>query len=212
MSGYSAEQRAAMQCMSLARHGLPHALADCGLPHVHLKIGEGIVTRRALLISTVLGSCVSVTFFSRRLQLAGIFHAMLPVITQSYRPCNEPCRFVDSAIEAVYGNFEKRGLHPEEVEVKLFGGAFSMGLREEHPDRCMIDVGGRNVLTAREVLAAKGLEIRSDQVQGTRGRKLLFNTRTGEVWVKLLNNAANQLARRQEEQARAQSARGCSLD
>ncbi|MFV0423683.1 chemotaxis protein CheD [Oleidesulfovibrio sp.] len=205
MADTDERQGCRMQSTALARHGLPDALAECDLPHVHLKIGEGIVTRKALLISTVLGSCVSVTFFHRDLRLGGIFHAMLPSVGDSYSVQNDPCRYVDTAIEAVYGNFEKRGLNPSEVEVKLFGGAFSMGLKEEYPDRCVIDVGGRNVSRAREVLADKGLMIIGEQVQGSRGRKLLFNTATGEVWVKLLSNQANLQARKQEARARAEN-------
>lgn len=204
MADKDVTQSRALQSMAHAKQSLPDALAECDLPHVHLKIGEGIVTRKALLISTVLGSCVSVTFFHRSLRLGGIFHAMLPSMSDSYSATADPCRFVDTAIEAVYGNFTRRGVSPSEVEVKLFGGAFSMGLKEEHPDRCVIDVGGRNVSRAREVLADKGLHIIGEQVQGNRGRKLLFNTATGEVWVKLLGNQANLQTRKHEARARAE--------
>ncbi|MFW5734040.1 MAG: hypothetical protein ACOCWR_03170, partial [Oceanidesulfovibrio sp.] len=49
----------------------PKKLLDSGLTLEHLKISECLVTSRDCLVTTVLGSCVSVTFFSPRPMLAG---------------------------------------------------------------------------------------------------------------------------------------------
>ena len=40
---------------------------------------------------------------------------------------------------------------------------------------------------ARELLKFARLEIQAQDVGGPQGRKLVFNTQTGEVWVKKLN-------------------------
>lgn len=165
---------------------LPRDLRDAGLAHAHLKIGEGIVTSSDILISTVLGSCVSVTFFNARIGLAGIFHAMLPTEHGYRRAGGEPCKFVDSAIALIYEQFMRRGVKNSEIEIKLFGGAYSMDRVGTGDVRSIVDVGGKNVAVAREELKKRGLDIVRENVLGDRGRKLVFDTRTGEVWMKPL--------------------------
>ncbi|MBZ2172057.1 chemotaxis protein CheD [Nitratidesulfovibrio sp. SRB-5] len=168
---------------------MPRELAEERLRHLHLRIGEGIVARRPAIIATVLGSCVSATFFHRSTGLAGIFHAMLPTAEGSRDfDCN-PCKYVDTAVEAVLAHFLRKGVPVIEIETKLFGGAFSMNTEEKSLVRSLVDVGGRNVQVARDLLRARGLVVSSEHVLGERGRKLLFHAGTGEVWVKLLRRS-----------------------
>lgn len=171
---------------------IPDALRDAGLPNVHLKIGEGIVTSSNVLISTVLGSCVSVSFFHAQTGLAGIFHAMLPSHTSVRGENHSPCKFVDSAIDLVYEQFCRRGATLKDVELKLFGGAFSMGIGASCQVQSLVNVGARNIQVARDTLARLGLSLSKEHVGGDRGRKLVFDTKTGEVWLKLLGKAEGQ--------------------
>jgi chemotaxis protein CheD len=168
---------------------MPRELAEERLRHLHLRIGEGIVARRPAIIATVLGSCVSATFFHRPTGLAGIFHAMLPSAEGSRDfDCN-PCKYVDTAVEAVLAHFIRKGVPVIEIETKLFGGAFSMNTEEKSLVRTLVDVGGRNVQVARNLLRDRGLVVSGEHVLGERGRKLLFHAGTGEVWVKLLRRS-----------------------
>lgn len=175
---------------------MPCRLAEEGLRQVHLRIGEGIVARSPVLIATVLGSCVSVTFFHRPTGLAGIFHAMLPTAEGSRDHQRAPCKYVDTAMETVLGQFIRWGAPVMEIETKLFGGAFSMHAGESPELRALVDVGRRNVQVARELLHAKGLAVSGEHVRGERGRKLLFHTGTGEVWMKVLCRGSGQRGRR----------------
>ncbi len=165
---------------------------------MHLHIGEGIVTTGNLLVSTVLGSCVSVTFFHAESGLAGIFHAMLPLRGEFADAAMPPCKYVDSAIDVLYEQFVRRGIAVRDVEIKLFGGAFSLGKASNVAARALVDVGARNVATARQELARRRLRVAGEQVLGDRGRKLLFDTRSGVVWVKLLASAEEQAVLRTE--------------
>lgn len=175
---------------------LPFDLRERGLPHAHLKIGEGIVTSKDILISTVLGSCVSVTLYHPQTHLAGIFHAMLPNSKESKRVDGvfEPCKFVDTAVELIYNEFRKRGVPNSEIVAKLFGGAFSMNQGAKDQLRGIVDVGGKNVAQAKAAVDALGLTISKEHVHGERGRKLVFDTSTGEVWLKSLGKAEYQTA------------------
>jgi len=177
---------------------LPGPLRDSDLPNVHLRIGEGIVTAGDMLISTVLGSCVSVSFFHAGSGLAGIFHAMLPEHAGYKDAGKTPCKFVDSAILLIYEQFRRRGVANRDMEIKLFGGAFSMGQGGPASARSLVDVGSRNVEVARVMLGRLGLSVSRENVLGDRGRKLVFDTRSGEIWLKMLGRAEGQVVLKQE--------------
>lgn len=151
----------------------PHT-AD--LPSVYLKPGELHFASGPTMVTTVLGSCVSVTMFERTSGFAAICHALLPEGSRT-----DIFRYVDTSIIHMLDLFSERGMHPSRLEVKLFGGADLIGA-----GRGRICVGRRNVAIARQVLAAAGLDVAAADVGGSRGRKLLFYTHTGEVLLKRL--------------------------
>lgn len=151
----------------------------------HLKIGECIFTNGKMIISTVLGSCVSVSFYHKKTYYAGIFHAILPLQTEGTSAFGS-CRFVDYSIDSMVQNFHRLNIPLKELEIKLFGGAFTSENNSREEVLRIVDVGARNVAVAREQLRRYGLRIMNESVQGNRGRKLYFCTNTGEVWVKYL--------------------------
>lgn len=155
-----------------------------GYEQVRLMIGEGGVFTRPTIISTVLGSCVSVTFFCRRKKIGGIFHAILPVMPpkESRAVMQRHYRYVDTSIRHIIRSFLRRGIGPDEIEAKVFGGAQAVFKGNIQP-------GPNNIKTAFEVLAANNIKIIASDVGGDKGRNLIFVSDTGEVFVKgHLNN------------------------
>lgn len=160
-------------------------LIRSGMRVEHLKIGECIFSAAPMLVSTVLGSCVSATMHHAGTRLSGMFHAMLPLAAmQGPRALEEPCKFADSAIELLVNRFRNAGVRLSQVEVKLFGGGFTVDPERKGPIREMVDVGRKNVESARTTLARFGLKPVREHVLGDRGRKLYFHTVTGEVWMR----------------------------
>lgn len=152
---------------------------------VHLQIGECIITEKPMVIATVLGSCVSATFFHKPTGMSAIFHALLPS-HEIDKQIDSPCKYADLSIEAIAKRFTRRSIRPRDVEVKLFGGAFTMNGGQRELVRSIVDVGSRNVETARASLAAFGFHISREDTLGGRGRKLFFFTESGDVWVRKL--------------------------
>ncbi|TVM18863.1 chemotaxis protein CheD [Oceanidesulfovibrio indonesiensis] len=181
-------------------HDTPKILIQSGLPLEHLKISECLVTSKDCLVTTVLGSCVSVTFFSDRPRLAGIFHAMLPDSTSRMfnrrddlaRPIRpeDACKYVDTAIQRIVAKFTAHGVKTSNIEIKLFGGALSLMSDQKENIREIVDVGAKNVAIARRDLGRLGLSPVSESVLGGRGRKLFFHAATGRVWMKFLGAKA----------------------
>lgn len=159
---------------------------DQNLPNGHVGIGDCCFALRPVLLATVLGSCVSVTFHHPGRGVGGMFHAMLPEKAMG-KARQRPCLFADGAVDAMLERFRASGMRPAELVVKLFGGANTM--QENHPAhlREMLDVGRKNVEAARAALAAHELKPAAEDVMGLYGRKLFFNTGTGEIWLRYLN-------------------------
>ena len=159
------------------------------LPQIDLHSGGLIITREPQWVMTVLGSCVAVTMFSPRVRLAAICHAMLPHPRPDFEagPNNpaEHFRFVSHALPVMTDRFFQMGIAPSEIEVKLFGGANI--LHAEPGETQKHWVGNANVATARDFLAQARFLVAAENVGGTRGCKIFFNTESGVVLHKHLS-------------------------
>ena len=163
---------------------LPH---HADRPQHYLKPGEIYCTERPVVVTTVLGSCVSVTFYHRASGLAAICHVLQP---QCPRPtgCTTGCeamgRYAACAVDTMGRWMADCGVRPGQVEVKLFGGAAMMGRgnRRIQPP----SVGRLNVQAALSSLQRLAFRLKVADVGGATGRKILFDTASGEVWLKRL--------------------------
>ncbi len=164
-----------------------------GMAVVHLGPGEAHLTDRAELVVTVLGSCISVTMFNRRRSMAGICHSLLPECGRRGRcrgECGEGFRYVACSVRQMVLVFDGHGIPRGEIEVKCFGGADMFARKSAGAD--LVSVGRQNILMAEKIIAGEGLTLRARDVGGLRGRKVLFNTHTGEILLKRLRGAGDQ--------------------
>lgn len=157
------------------------------LPVIYLKAGEMHFSEQSVAVLTVLGSCLSVTMFHRKLAIGAVCHGFLPQC-RGRQSCDDGCRegfkFVDCSIRKMLKLFDRFDVKRCELEVKVFGGA---DMFDTAPNgRGTFSVGKLNITTATKILEQEGLSIVSMDVGGTRGRKLYFHTRTGEVLLKRL--------------------------
>lgn len=162
------------------------------LPNHYLKAGELFIMDKPAMVNTVLGSCIAVTLFNRRLKLAGICHALLPqcikrnlnekiehLLDNKCSECTEAFRYADCSVFMMAEIFSRFGITSEETEVRLFGGAKMMPNISSRDIKYF--VGRQNIETAKMVLDHCNLTLTSSDVGGSMGRKIIFNTKTGEV-------------------------------
>ena len=147
------------------------------LPYVYLHPGEMHFGKAPTVVGTVLGSCLAVSFFSRRLAAGAICHALLP-----YGQSGKGCRYVDGAIRHMLDEFARLRVAPHELDAKLFGGADMFGPADQDPAHPT--VGRPNIAAAQAVLAREGVTLSNASLGGNQGRKLFFYTHTGEVLLK----------------------------
>jgi chemotaxis protein CheD len=150
-----------------------------------LNVAQGGLYDRPTMAHTVLGSCVAVTFFVPRHGLAAIFHALLPRASEYRLEGSEktPYKFVDTAITTLVHRLTHRGVRISEIECKVFGGASALFAGD-------MSVGRRNVEVAFATLTDLGLRVAASNVGGERGRKIVYASSSGEIFVRMLNNSA----------------------
>ncbi len=148
------------------------------LPVIYLKPGELYLGDQPTVVTTVLGSCVSLVFFHPARRLGAICHALLPTNKQE----ENSFRYVDSAFDWMLKQFQSRDIPLNQIQVKLFGGA---DVLECYEGKCrVVTIGQQNIRRALEIVKDHGLLVQVSDLGGTYGRKLFFFTHTGEVLLK----------------------------
>ena len=159
--------------------------------HIYLKPGDICISDKPALISTLLGSCVAVTMFSRRLRAGAICHGLLPSCKgkkpcECDKYCREGVRYVDCSIMRMLGWFMQNGVAREDIDVKVFGGSDMLSLPE---GTAKVSVGQQNIAVAFRVIEKEMLRVSASDVGGPRGRKIIFSSVTGEVLLKRLHKS-----------------------
>ena len=96
------------------------------LPGLNLQPGELYLARSPMILQTILGSCVGVTFWSARLGAGALCHGVLPRWRDSYRAGSAARTSIATWISAFVTwpeQFDALGADRQELEVKVFGGA-----------------------------------------------------------------------------------------
>lgn len=157
------------------------------LAQVYLHPGEMYIARNPTILRTVLGSCVGITFWSPRLKIGALCHAVLPRIPPDLPAdlqATEGYRYVDFCISDVARQLEVMGAVRRQLQVKLFGGSDVLPVSSSPSARAT--VGRQNWQAALEVMRAENLEVMVNDLGGTRGCTLQFHTGTGEVLLRRL--------------------------
>ena len=147
----------------------------------YLFPGTIFVHKDQHLVTTVLGSCVSVCIWHPKAQVGGINHYLLPLWNGEGLPTP---KYGNIAIARLIEKV-RRIAGDGELIAKVFGGA-SMWSRTEGA----LAVGERNVELAFKQLEEEKIKVVSQDVWGEMGRKVIFDTKTGSVLLRRNPNVA----------------------
>lgn len=163
-------------------------------PSLHtLHAGELLFGKGRRVISTLLGSCVSVTLYHPQKKLAGMCHFALPGTTTKPREKPDPRYGVDC-----FMLFEKHAqahhCQLNEFHANIIGGgnmlddpALKSQLFEQQNDNSK--VGERNALIALKLAHQHGLIVQAVDVGEFGYRQVRFSTETGELNVRMEENS-----------------------
>lgn len=147
---------------------------------VYLLPGEYFVGNARYRIRTVLGSCVSITLWHRRLRIGAMSHFLL---SERDGEAGEGLsgRYGRDAMALMVAQLRERGVPVLECEAKVFGGGTMFpGIEASAAP----GIGQRNGLAAEQLLAEYGIPVVSESLFGTGHRHILFDVATGDVWVR----------------------------
>lgn len=138
--------------------------------------GEYHVTANDIMISTVLGSCVSVCVCDRLNGVGGMNHFMLPGDKLEQGRSFDSARYGAHAMELLLTHFIKVGGTRAGLEAKVFGAGKVM---DE-----MSDVGRQNADFALQYLHERKIQVIAVDVGDVYPRKIIFSPISGQVFVK----------------------------
>jgi chemotaxis protein CheD len=163
--------------MKRAKPGDDHA----NRPSRYLHPGEIFAAAEPFVVTTVLGTCVSVCLWDARRRLGGMNHFLLP-----FGP-NEAAgaRYGESACQELIARVLGLGAQAKSLEAKVFGGMRSPG-SSGSPGR---DLGSRNIEIALRSLEAHRIPVAALDVGNEGGMKLIFDLASGDAWVKHLGQS-----------------------
>ncbi|MEA2491157.1 MAG: chemotaxis protein CheD [Acidobacteriota bacterium] len=155
------------------------AVADAAMERerLYLHPGRSVVAMKPTVVTTILGSCISVCLWDEALRIGGITHYLLPAPIAGG---GDAARFGSTAIPEVYEELRRRGATT--IIAKVFGGSTMNSLMAATG----ADLGSQNVAAAMNALQTLGVPVAASDTGGSIGRKLLFQTDDGTAWVKFL--------------------------
>lgn len=159
---------------------LPPAL-DRDMTRMTIHIGGLHASREALVLDTVLGSCIAACLYDPVLGIGGMNHFMLPEGSDPGDPTS--ARYGVNAMELLISHLMKLGADRRRFQAKVFGGGHVLNIRES-----LDGVPQRNILFVKQFLGAEQIPIVREDVGGFQPRRVLFQTHTGKAFIKYLGN------------------------
>lgn len=134
-----------------------------------------------VIVTHALGSCIAVCLWDPTVRVAGLLHFLLPEAALNMeRARKQPATFADSGIALLFQTAYAQGVDKKRCLVRLVGGAEVTGLLGVGA----LNVGTRNILMARQILAENGVLIAAESTGGTIPRTVSVRASDGVVEVR----------------------------
>lgn len=141
---------------------------------LHVIQGEFLISDRPdVMLTTVLGSCISACIYDPVFGIGGMNHYLLPDATSE-----NDLRFASAAMEQLVNGLLKGGASRGHLQAKLFGGARTIA--------SLPDIGHRNGDAALNFLAGEHIPCVAMSIGGGEGRRVRFWPTTGRAQQQLL--------------------------
>ena len=144
-----------------------------GREQVTIHIGGVVASRKPVVVSTVLGSCISVCLRDPKTLAGGMNHFMLP---NNSADESVSARYGIHAMELLINECMKAGADRRRLEAKLFGGGHVLKMRETDNN-----VPLSNIAFALDFLTTENISILSQDLGGYEAREVHFFTDTGKT-------------------------------
>ncbi|SDX47842.1 CheD, stimulates methylation of MCP proteins [Collimonas sp. OK242] len=165
---------------------------------VKLLPNEYYVTPEDMVLSTVLGSCVSACVRDSTAGIGGMNHFMLPddgSCANSGSNIAASMRYGAYAMEMLLNELLKAGARRERLEAKVFGGGAVLA------NMTMLNIGDRNADFVLRYLQMEQVRVAAQDLRGNLPRRISYFPKSGKVMVRKLHriNDAEQIQRDEQQ-------------
>ena len=150
---------------------------------VKVKPGEFYIARSNMVLTTVLGSCISACIYDPQAGYGGMNHFMLPA-SHANAGMGRSLRYGLFAMEQLINELMKHGCSRERMQVKLAGGGEMM--------RGYSTVGQQNINFITQYIQDEGLNLLADDLGGDRARRVAYFPTEGRMLVNKLDHREDQ--------------------
>lgn len=159
-------------------------MTDRNARSIHLSVGELVLAKEPVVVSTTLGSCVSVCLFTDDRTAGGMVHFALPEPTEGSGSI-DGLRYASVAIPRLVEELKKlTGKNSSAFSAKIVGGA------KNNSTHCNpLQAGAQNIIAAKKLLHRYGIKIVGESVGGDVNRKVLFHIPSGRLQVAKLSSS-----------------------
>ncbi|MES2243438.1 MAG: chemoreceptor glutamine deamidase CheD [Pseudomonadota bacterium] len=176
---------------------------EFGISAVKLLPGEYFVTSSDMVLTTVLGSCVSACVRDSTAGVGGMNHFMLPEDADpKSRGVASAMRYGAYAMEMLLNELFKAGARRERLEAKVFGGGAVLA------NMTMLNIGERNADFVLRYLQMEQVRIAAQDLRGKLPRRINYFPATGKVTMRKLSQQDDVAQVDRSEQALAQALSG----
>lgn len=173
---------------------------EFGISAVKLLPGEYYVTSVDMLLTTVLGSCVSACVRDSAAGIGGMNHFMLPQDADpTSRDASAAMRYGAYAMEMLINELFKAGARRERLEAKVFGGGAVLA------NMTKLNIGDSNADFVLRYLETERVRIVAQDLRGSLPRRINYFPLTGRVAMRKLRRQEDTLLVQHDEQALAQA-------
>ncbi len=142
-----------------------------------IRMGAMSVDAGGNPLRTLLGSCIGLALYDRRLRVGGLAHIVLP---DSRGKTDHPGKFIDTAIPTLIQEMEDLAGQKLRLTAILAGGAsmFSKNIAA--------GIGLRNIQSCERKLSELRIPITAKDCGGEQGRRMTFDTASGKVVIEIV--------------------------
>lgn len=132
-------------------------------------------------LHAIVGSCIGLTLYHERLRVGGMAHI---VLSCSDGRVGAPGKFADTAVPYMIEELSKLGASPSGLVAKIAGG--SNMFTSSGP----IQIGQENARVVADFLEAKNIRLVGEHLGGSKGRRIIFDSQSGDLNVEINNELA----------------------
>lgn len=141
-------------------------------------MGEIAVARDSGVLRTLLGSCLGLVLYDRRLKVGALAHIVLPAAPEQ---AEKPGKYADTAVPAMIDRMQELATEPLKLRARIAGGANMFAVTDADNT-----IGRQNADAVERILDQLRIPIIGRHCGGEQGRRMTLDIATGIVTIDIV--------------------------